>query len=215
VVPLVVRLRNRRHRAEGGLIGARALRQELRAPRLARTVPALSTLTRWLKAAGLRAGGAAEPKSPCSPAPAIGRAFAFAPWDWTTRSLEGGEQVFVFHPVDVHPHARAQTSRRAKTTTSVGGHLLHAGAEVGVPAFLQIDHAAAFTGLGKPPEAWGRFVRLALAVGRELSFMPPGAPERTYLVEGVNPLWAQSFWSKHSFASDPAFQRKSPQFLAG
>jgi putative transposase len=214
VVNLVLRLRKRLHRAEVGLIGARAIRKELRDHRLVRPVPALATINRWLKAAGLIAGGDAQTKPPFYPAPAIGRAFALSTCDWTARYLEGGEKVFVFHTVDAHTHALAQSSSRDKTTTSVCGHLLQACAGVGVPDFLQIDNDAAFTGLGKTPGVFGRFVRLALYLGIELIFIPPGEPERNYLVEGVHHLWAQSFWSKKHFASVTAFQRKSPQFLA-
>jgi len=213
VVTLVLRLRKRLHRAEVGLIGGRAIRKELRAHRLVRTVPALSTINRWLKAAGLIAGGDAQIKPPFYPAPAIGCASAFATCDWTARYLEGGEKVFVFHTVDVHTHTLAQSSSRDKTTSSVCGHLLQACACVGVPDFLQIDNDAAFTGLGKTAGVFGRFVRLALYLGIELIFIPPGEPERNYLVEGVHHLWAQSFWSKKHFASVKAFQRQSPQFL--
>ena len=53
----MLRLRNRLQRAEVGLSGARAIRQELRAHRLLRTLPALSTINRWLKAAGLEYEG--------------------------------------------------------------------------------------------------------------------------------------------------------------
>jgi hypothetical protein len=213
VVTLILRLRKRLHRAEVGLSGARAIRKELRAQRLVQTVPALSTINRWLKAAGLIAGGEAKTKPPFYPAPAIGCASAFSTCDWTARYLEGGEKVFVFHTVDVHTHALSQSSSRDKTTTSVCGHLLQACACVGMPDFLQIDNDAAFTGPGKTAGVFGRFVRLALYLGLDLIFIPPGEPERNYLVEGVHHLWAQSSWSKKHFASVTAFQRKSPQFL--
>jgi hypothetical protein len=210
---LVLRLRHQLQRAAVGLSGARAIQRELRTRRLVRTVPALSTINRWLKAAGLFTGGAAQTKSPFYPAPAIGGDFAFSTCDWTARYLEGGEKVFVFHTVDAHTHALAQSSSRDKTTTSVCDHLLQACTGVGVPDFLQLDNDAAFTGLGKTPGGFGRFVRLALYLGIELIFIPPGEPERNYLVEGVHHLWAQSFWSKNHFASVKAFQRKSPRFL--
>lgn len=214
VVKLVLRLRHRLQRAEVGLSGARAIRKELQTHRLVRPVPALATINRWLKAAGLIAGGEAKPTPPFYPAPAIGRAFAFASCDWTARYLDGGEKVFVFHTVDTHTHALAQSSRRDKTTTSVCDHLLQACAGVGVPDFLQLDNDAAFTGLGKTPGVFGRFVRLALYLGIELIFIPPGEPERQALIEGIHHLWAQSFWRKNHFASVNAFQRKSAQFLA-
>jgi len=214
VVNLVLRLRNRLQRADVGLSGARAIRKELRAHRLRRTVPALSTINRWLKAAGLITSGEAKTKPSFYPAPALGRAFAFFACDWTARYLEGGEKVFVFHTIDMHTHALVQSSSGDKTTPSVCAHLLQACTGMGVPDFLQIDNDAAFTGLGKTPGVFGRFVRLALYLGIELLFIPPGEPEHNSLVEGLHHLWAQSFWSKNHFASGKAFQRKSPQFLA-
>jgi hypothetical protein len=214
VVNLVLRLRKRLHGAEVGLSGARAIRKELRAHRLLRPVPALATINRWLKAAGLSAGGDAQTKPPFYPAPARGRTFALSMCDWTARDLEGGEKIFVFHTVDAHTHALAQSSSRDQTTASVCAHLLQACAGVGMPDFRQLDNDAAFTGLGKTPGGCGRFVRVALYLGIELIFIPPGEPKSNSLVEGLPHLWAQSFWRKTHFASVKAFQRKSPQVLA-
>jgi hypothetical protein len=190
VIHLVLRLRKRLHRAAGGLSGARAIQRELRPHRLVRTVPALSTINRWLQAAGLSASGIAKTRPPFYPAPALGGNFTFSACDWTARYLEGGEKVFVFHTVEAHTHALAQSSRRDKTTPSVCAHLLQACACVGVPDFLPLDNDAAFTGLGKAPGVFGRFVRLALYLGIALIFIPPGEPERNALLEGIHHLWA-------------------------
>jgi transposase len=214
VVKLVLRLRRRLQRAEVGLSGARAIRNELRAHRLLRPVPALATINRWLKAGGLITKEEPKSKPAFYPTPRLDRALAFYACDWTARYLEGGEKVFVFHTVDLQTHALGQSSRRDKSTASVCSHLLQACTSLGVPAFLQLDNAAAFTGLGQTPGVGGRFVRLALYLGIELVFIPPGEPERNSLVEGIHHLWAQSFWKKNHFASVKAFQRKSPQFLA-
>src|SRR5262249_58583729 len=73
VVNLVLRLRKRLHRAEVGLSGGRAIRKEFRANRLAPTVPALSTINRWLQAAGLIARGGAQPQPPFLPPPPTAR----------------------------------------------------------------------------------------------------------------------------------------------
>jgi hypothetical protein len=215
VVKLVLRLRTRLQRAEVGLRGARAIRHELRTHRLLRTLPALATINRWLKAAGLiPPQGKPTPKSAFYPTPILGRTSAWFACDWTARYLAGGEKVFVFHTVDLHTHGLGQSSATDKSTPSVCAHLLQVCTTLGVPDFLQIDNDAAFTGLGKRPGVWGRFVRLALYLGIELVFIPPGEPERNSLVEGLHHLWARSFWQKNHFASVKAFQRKSPQFLA-
>src|SRR5262249_15737381 len=110
--------------------------------------------------------------------------------------------------------ALAQSSRPDKTPTSGCDHLLQACAARGVPDFLQLDNDAAFTGLGKTPGDFGRFGRLALDLGLELIFSPPGEPQPNALPEGSRPLGAQSCWRKNHFASLKAFQRKSAPFLA-
>lgn len=214
VVTLVLRLRRRLQRAEVGLSGARAIREELRAHRLLRTLPALATINRWLKAANLTTTPPATATPAFYPTPSLDPALAWCSCDWTARYLQGGEKVFVFHTVDLQTHALAQSSSGDKSTASVCAHLLQVCARMGVPDFLQIDNDAAFTGLGKTSGGWGRFLRLALYLGIELVFIPPGEPERNSLVEGLHQLWARSFWRKNHFPSLKAFQRKSPQFLA-
>jgi hypothetical protein len=133
--------------------------------------------------------------------------------DWTERYFTGGEKVFVFHTIDLRTHALAQTLRPDKSTESAWEHLLACGLQSGLPDFLQMDNDAAFTGLGRTPHVFGRFVRLALYLGIEPLFIPPGEPERNHVVERVHGTWAASFWNKNHFASSRALARKSPQFL--
>jgi hypothetical protein len=133
--------------------------------------------------------------------------------DWTERYFTGGEKVFVFHTIDLRTHALVQTLRPDKSTESAWEHLLAWGSQVGLPDFLQLDNDGAFTGLGRTPHGFGRFVRLALYLGIEPLFIPPGEPERTHVVERVHGTWAESFWNKTHFASPRALERKSPQFL--
>src|SRR5262249_52917925 len=132
----------------------------------------------------------------------------------TSRFIEGGQKLFVFHTIDLHTHALCQTSGTDKTSCSLCHHLLQDCRSLGLADFLQIDNDAAFTGLGKKGRVFGRFVRLALYLGIDFFFIPPAERERIYVVEGVNHFWAQSFWKKNHFSSFKAYQRKSPQFLA-
>jgi hypothetical protein len=85
---------------------------------------------------------------------------------------------------------------------------------VGLPDFLQIDNDGAFTNLGKQPRVFGRFTRVLLYLGVEPLFIPPGEPHRNSLVEGVNHLWARSFFDKNHFTSVAHLKRKSPKFLS-
>ena len=213
-VQVVLQVRKQFARAAVGLVGARAIRREIKRHRLLRRVPSLASIKRWLKAAGLTQAETVPTPPPFYPTPRLPRDLAFYSCDWAARYLEGGAKVFVFHTIDLRTQALAQTSATDKSTASLCQHLLATSCGLGLADFLQIDNDAAFTGLGKKPRVFGHFVRLALYLGIELLFIPPGEPERNHVVEGVNHLWAHSFWDRNHFASVRAFQRKRPQFLA-
>lgn len=210
----ILSLRRRLQTETVGLVGAKAIRRELKRRRLVTQVPSLSTINRLLKAHGLIGSATAA------------GAESFYPWvktelevvchslDWMLRYITGGEKVFIFHTIDMKTHALAQTLAGDKSTEAVIKHALRVWQHTGVPDFLQIDNDAAFTGLGKSPRVFGRFVRLCLYFGIELIFIPPREARRNYLVEGVNHLFAQSFWDKNEFSSLRDVERKRGKFLS-
>lgn len=211
---LVLNLRKRFSRAVAGLVGARAIRRELRNRHRLRTVPALATINRWLKEAALSRSGVTPPRWTFYPHPQIDQDRVFHACDWTMRHLEGGLKVFAFHSLDLRTQALWQTIATDKSTSSVMAHALEVWQGLALPDFLQIDNDAAFTGLGKRGRIFGQFVRLALYLGIELIFIPPAEPKRNSKVERVNGLWAESFWEKNHFKSLGDVQRKRKKFFS-
>jgi transposase len=212
-VKVVVRIRKRFAQSPVGHVGARAIRQELVRHRLLTPVPSLKTITRWLKAADLIASPSEPDPEAYYPAPRGSDAVVLCACDWTERYFTGGAKVFVFHTIEHRSHALAQTLRSNKSTASTCAHLLEGCAQLGIPDLLQLDNDAAFTGLGRTPGVLGRFVRLALYLGIELLFIPPGEAKRNHVVERVHGTWAESFWNKHHFTSLRDLARQSPKFL--
>jgi hypothetical protein len=213
-VKVVVRIRQRLVKSAIGHVGARAIRQELLRHRLLTPLPSVKTIKRWLKAAALIDAPAAPDKEAYYPGPHLRDEVVIFACDWTERYFTGGEKVFVFHTIDHRSHALAQTLRANKRTASTCDHLLEGCARLGIPDLLQLDNDAAFTGLGRTPRVFGRFVRLALYLGIELLFIPPGEATRNHVVERVHGTWAESFWNKHQFISLRELERKSPKFFA-
>jgi transposase len=213
-VRVVVRIRQRFAKSAIGHVGARAIRQELSHHRLLTPVPSVKTIKRWLKATALIDSPAAPAKEAYYPVPPLRDEVVIFACDWTERYFTGGAKVFVFHTIDHRSHALAQTLRANKRTASTCDHLLEGCARLGIPDLLQLDNDAAFTGLGRTPRVFGRFVRLALYLGIELLFIPPGEAKRNHVVERVHGTWAESFWNKHHFTSLRDLARKSPQFFA-
>ena len=213
-VELVLRLRQQFARSAVGLIGARAIRQEVLRRRLLRRVPALLTINRWLKQAGLIPTASLPEADPYYPQPHLPENCVLQSCDWISRYLEGGEKPYALHTIDAQTHALCQTISTDKTTEALLHHILQAFTELGLPDFLQIDNDGAFTNLGKNQRVFGRFLRVLLYLGVEPLFIPPGEPQRNSLVEGVNHLWAQSFFDKAHFTSVAQLKRKSPKFLS-
>jgi putative transposase len=213
-VKLVLRLRQHFARSAVGLIGARAIRQEVLRRRLLRRVPSILTINRWLKQAGLIPTASRPEADPYYPQPRLPEDCVLLSCDWISRYLAGGEKPYALHTIDARTHALCQTISTAKTTESLLHHILQAFTEMGLADFVQIDNDGAFTNLGKNQRVFGRFLRVLLYLGVEPLFIPPGEPKRNSLVEGVNHLWAQSFFDKAHFPSVAHLKRKSPQFLA-
>ena len=213
-VDLVLRLRQQFARSSVGLIGARAIRQEVMRRHLLRVVPAILTINRWLKQAGLIPTASLPGEDPYYPQPHLPENCVLHSCDGISRYLEGGEKPYALHTIDAQTHALCQTISTDKTTDALIHHILQAFTELGLPDFLQLDNDGAFTNLGKHQRVFGRFLRVLLYLGVEPIFIPPGEPKRNSLVEGVNHLWAQSFFDKDHFTSVAQLKRKSPKFLS-
>lgn len=214
LVRLVIQVRQRLEKQTAGLVNARAIQRELRQRHRLRVPPSQTTIKRWLRehhAGQEPTKRAAEPYYPALPSPAQAVLFAC---DWIARYLPGGEKVYAFHTLDLETHALAQTLAADKTTETACAHLLAACQSLGLPDLLRLDNDSAFTGLGWRTRLFGRFVRLALWLGIEPLFIPPGHPQRNHEVERVNGLWASQFWDKNYFRTRQALEKKSPQFLA-
>lgn len=213
-VKLVLHLRRRMEKSPVGLKSARAIEQEILRHRLLRPAPSLASIKRWLKDAGLTGADAASEAEAYYPAIRQPEQFFILACDWLARYPQGAQKVFVFHTIDLHTHALAQTILLDKTAESADQHLRQAFAQVGLPDFLQLDNDPAFTGFGRTKPVFGRIMRLALYLGVELIFIPPGEPQRNYVVERVNGLWAGSFWNRNHFRSHGDLLRRSGKFLA-
>jgi hypothetical protein len=209
---VVENVRRKLVRSNVGVVGARAVRQEIIRCRLLRDVPCVTTIKRWLKEAGLIKKASPKPKEAYYPHPRLTKGRALHVMDWTARYIEGGEKVFAFHTVDWQTRSLTQTIKADKTVKSAVCHVLKTWQKMGLPDYLQIDNDSAFNGGSKTPRRFGAFVRLALYLGIELIFTPPAEPKRNGLVESVNGLWAGKFWDRNHFNSIKEVVRKSSKF---
>lgn len=209
---LVLQLRRRLARSSVGLVGARALRQEIVKGRLLRLIPCAATIKHWLQEAGLTQTVPRAPEQSYYPEPHFAPETGLHLMDWTARYIEGGQKVFAFPTLDAQTRGLTETMRPNKTVVSVIEPALEVWQRLGLPDFLQLDNDSAFTGGEKTPRRVSTFVRLCLYVGIELIFIPPAEPKRNALVEALHGLWAASFWERNHFRSFAEVLRKGRKF---
>ena len=211
IVRLIVQTRRRLVKQPVGLIGARAIRRELRKV-LGKHTPSLATIKRVLQRRGL-VSTPTEAAPAYFPKPLTTVVGILHAMDWTCRYIEDGPKVYAFHTLNLRTRACAQTIAADKSSDTVVRHCLHTWKTLGIPQFLQLDNDAAFCGGYKAPRVFGQFVRLCLSLGIELIFLPMAEPECNGEVEELNGLWGHAFWERRRFASFGRVGRASPAFV--
>lgn len=205
--------RQRLLKRQVGLIGPKAIQDELRMAKVLRRLPSISTTQRILHEEGL----IKRPHPIASvyfPQPTPTDHYVLHAMDWTARYLSGGPKVFAFHTIDVQTRAIQQTLSTDKSGATVRHHALRVWQTLGLPDGLQMDNDAAFCGGYKTPRIFGEFVRLCLYLGIEPIFVPVHEPKRNGVVERLNGLWSQAFWNRYHFRSVSHVKRASPKFIA-
>ena len=210
---VVLNVRRALEQQQVGLVGARAIQQEILDHRLLQSAPSLATIKRWLHTAGITPPVVEEKPDRYYPQPARPPQAVWHACDWIARYLEGGAKVFVFHTVDLETRALEQTIHPDKTVASVRAHLLSSWQTLGLPHRLHLDNDAAFTGGERTERRLGMVVRLCLYLGIEVVFLPPGEPKRNAVVERINGLWAHQFWERNHFGTLNQVLRRQGVFL--
>jgi len=206
----IVRIRRRLVRQKVGLIGADAIRRELRALNLTRRLPSPATINRILHQHDLIPH--LTPTHVYFPAPYREVGPNVQALDWTCRYLQKGLKVYAFHTLDLETRDFSQTLATDKSGDTVRAHLLRGWKSLGFPAFLQVDNDSAFSGGGKAKRAFSQFVRLCLCVGIEPIFLPVAEPNRNGDVESLNRLWNRAFWNRRRFRTLSHVYRAAPDF---
>ncbi len=90
--------------------------------------------------------------------------------------------------------------------------LVSAWQEVGLPRALQIDNDIVWNGGGRGQRVLSTLVRLCLAVGVEVIFIPPYTPKANGVIESFNDLWHTNFWRRITFSNLDHLETELPLF---
>lgn len=184
------RLRSQNELWPYALIGAKAIHYELKALG-SLEVPPVRTIHRWLVEAGL-----VESK-PVSVQKRESKPIPFS----TANGVNDVQQLDLKSPIylrgDSHKYyiavIRDRYSRRCaidalpgREAQGITNFLINSWQWLGLPNYLQMDNALEFRGSNRYPRSFGRVVRVAIDLGTEPIFNPPGEPWRNGGVERHN-----------------------------
>ena len=189
-------------------IGAREVVRELEELKV--DVPHWMTIHRILKEAG-RINPTAKPIGYC-PRPTVDGLNSVHQIDIWPRVLHGGERFHFFHLVDVASWYPCGMVTDDKTTDTALHFLVKCWQRIDLPKITQFDNEMTFTG-GRWAHRLGRVVRLCLALGMQVWFIPFYTPERNGYVERFHGECGQFFWSRQQFESVSRVREAYPDFL--
>ncbi|MEK7862523.1 MAG: helix-turn-helix domain-containing protein [Chloroflexota bacterium] len=202
IVRAVVAARDRLARRQGRRrfagIGADAVAWELELSGV-RALPVRRTLERILARSG-RTARAPKPVRPAAPrgypAPAARRPGDVHETDLVgprhLRTAAGPLRFYSFHTVDVAGGGIASFQLPDKSAQSFCRYLVGwAWAKLGLPRIWQVDNESALAGFERAGRVFTQPVRLALLLGVEVRFIPPGEPGRNADIESFNQLWQE------------------------
>lgn len=178
--------------------------------------PSRATINRILQRHGLassRPRGKPPRKLPADyPWPHVSRPNQVHLFDFVSRRLSGGEPIVSYHLLDQTrrwPYLRAQAN---KTKLLVSQFLVAAWQEIGLPQAVYWDNDVVWSGSGSAPRTFSYIVRLCLAFGIEVIFIPPYLPEANPIIESFNRVWNRNFWQRETFTDLADVQVKLPDF---
>jgi putative transposase len=126
--------------------------------------------------------------------------------------LTGPIKFYSLHTVDTAINRCGIEPMPSRAAQSVLDAVYAIWLRMGIPENLQVDNELAFYGSPTHPRGMGSLIRLCLAFGVKLWFIPPSEPWWNGVVEKFNDHYQQKFLDKVTMSSMPQLRRESLAF---
>jgi transposase InsO family protein len=126
--------------------------------------------------------------------------------------LTGPIRFYSLHAVDTAINRCGIEPMPSKAAQSILDAVYAVWMRMGIPENLQVDNELVFYGSPTHPRGMGPLIRLCLAYGVNLWFIPPAEPWRNGIVEQFNDHYQQKFLSKVMMASMAQLKQESLAF---
>ena len=126
--------------------------------------------------------------------------------------LTGPIKFYSLHAVDTAINRCGIEPLLSREAQSILAAVYAVWMRMGIPENLQVDNEMSFYGSPTHPRGMGPLIRLCLAYGVKLWFIPPSEPWRNGVVEKFNDHYRQKFLDKIIMSSVPQLRQESLAF---
>lgn len=130
------------------------------------------------------------------------------------RYIKGDGRFYSVNMIDTCSRSCGVVAVRSKASKGIAQALAGFWASHGMPDALQMDNELAFRGSNRYPRSFGLVVRLALALGIAVVFIPVKEPWRNGIIERFNRTYDQRFFRSQVFEDFLQLQQASGEFAS-
>lgn len=117
------------------------------------------------------------------------------------RYIKNDGRFYSLNVIDLESYLAAVNPCRTKGDEDVANGFLRAWKAIGKPDYLQLDNELSFRGSNRYPHSLGLVLRMCLALGVQVIFIPIGEPWRNGTIEKFQDVFDKMFYRKQLFTN--------------
>jgi transposase len=128
------------------------------------------------------------------------------------RYIKNDGRFYSMNVFDTQSYLAAINPCRTKGDEDVALSLLRSWKTIGLPDYLQLDNELSFRGSNRYPRSLGLVLRMCLALGVQVIFIPVAEPWRNGHVEKFQDVFDKSFYRQQFFTSFDHLKKEAKVF---
>ena len=128
------------------------------------------------------------------------------------RYIKNDGRFYSMNVLDTQSYLAAINPCRTKGDDDIARGLLRSWKTIGLPDYLQLDNELSFRGSNRHPRSLGLVLRMCLALGVQVIFIPVAEPWRNGLVEKFQDVFDKSFYRRQFFVSFDHLKKEAKVF---
>ena len=128
------------------------------------------------------------------------------------RYIKNDGRFYSLNVIDLESYLTAVYPCRTKGDEDMARGLIYAWRRIGRPDYVQFDNELSFRGSNRYPRSFGLVIRMCLALGVQVIFIPAGEPWRNAVIENFQGVFDKTFYRRQFFTSFKHLKQQARSF---